>query len=199
MPEICTCGAQLPPDALFCHKCGKAQREIVDPEPQIPPVPFLPPQPAETAPVLAPLPLNFRNPIAVRIAMLVAVSATLLSFIPFLNWIAAGFFAVFFYRRRTGSLLNLAAGIRMGWITGLLMFAIMAVFLTLSVLMLQAVGGLAAFQEQFRTAMDPKVIESLKALQSGPELVRLLLQFFIFSTLLSMAGGAIGAKLLGGN
>ena len=199
MPEICSCGAQLPPDALFCHKCGKAQREIVDPEPQSPPVPFLPPEPAAAAPVLAQLPLNFRNPVAVRIALLVAVSATLLSFIPFVNWIAAGFFAVFFYRRRTGSLLNLAAGIRMGWITGLLMFAIMALFLALSVVMLQAAGGIAAFQEQFRSALDPKVIESLKALQSGPEIVRLLLQFFIFSTLLSMAGGALGAKLVGGD
>ncbi len=28
MPDFCTCGAQLPPDALFCHKCGKPQREI---------------------------------------------------------------------------------------------------------------------------------------------------------------------------
>src|SRR5258706_16455256 len=27
VPERCTCGAQLPPDALFCHKCGKPQRE----------------------------------------------------------------------------------------------------------------------------------------------------------------------------
>ena len=23
--EFCTCGAQLPPDARFCHKCGKPQ------------------------------------------------------------------------------------------------------------------------------------------------------------------------------
>ena len=25
VPEYCTCGAQLPPDARFCHKCGKPQ------------------------------------------------------------------------------------------------------------------------------------------------------------------------------
>ena len=33
MADFCTCGAELPPDALFCHKCGKPQREIVEPEP----------------------------------------------------------------------------------------------------------------------------------------------------------------------
>ena len=27
MPEFCTCGAELPPDARFCHRCGKPQRE----------------------------------------------------------------------------------------------------------------------------------------------------------------------------
>jgi len=81
----------------------------------------------------------------------------------------------------------------------LLMFGIMSAFLVFSVLMLQAAGGIAVFQEQFRNAVDPKVIESLKMLQSGPDIVRLLLQFFIFSTFLSMAGGALGAKLVGGD
>ena len=28
MPEFCSCGSELPPDALFCHKCGKPQREL---------------------------------------------------------------------------------------------------------------------------------------------------------------------------
>ena len=35
MPEFCTCGAELPPDSRFCHKCGKPQREeIAVEEPQ---------------------------------------------------------------------------------------------------------------------------------------------------------------------
>ena len=34
MPDFCTCGAQLPPDSLFCHKCGKPQRDVIEPEPE---------------------------------------------------------------------------------------------------------------------------------------------------------------------
>src|SRR5687768_8003276 len=126
MPDFCTCGAELPPDALFCHKCGKPQREIAAPEGQETPVPeVVPPPPIAAAPAITRL--NFRNPIAVRIALLVSVIAALLSFLPFLNWTAAGFFAVFFYKRKTGSLLNVSAGVRMGWITGLLMFSLWSV------------------------------------------------------------------------
>src|SRR4051794_25810245 len=101
MPEFCSCGAQLPPDALFCHKCGKAQRDIVVPEtiPQVEEV--APPVAARPAAV----PLNFHNPQAIRVALGAAAAAALLSIIPYVNvvcWLASGYFAVSFYRRRTG-------------------------------------------------------------------------------------------------
>src|ERR1044072_6162534 len=100
MPEFCSCGTQLAPDALFCHKCGKPQRDIVEPETAAPvAVETVPP--VINRPAQAP-PLNFRNPVAVRIALLVAVTATVLNlFLPLLAWMGAGFFAVFFYRRKT--------------------------------------------------------------------------------------------------
>jgi hypothetical protein len=197
MPDFCSCGAQLPPDALFCHKCGKPQREIVVPEtmPRVdtetaPPAVFVAP-PAQTKP------LNFHNPVAIRIALAAAGVATLMSFLPYLNWMAAGFFAVFFYRRRTGDHLNMESGVRMGWMTGVMMFAIMAVLLTLSVVFFHAAGGIAAIQAEFKNAVDPRVIEAMKLLQSGPDVARLLVQLFVFTTLLSMAGGALGAKMTG--
>src|SRR6266700_1313733 len=118
MPENCSCGTQLVPDSLFCHKCGKPQREILAPEPvpTEPPVQF--PLPGALPPVATvraeTAPLNFHNGVALRIALLVAAIATLMSFLPYLNWLAAGFFAVFFYRRRTGYLLNMESGVRMG-------------------------------------------------------------------------------------
>src|SRR5271157_613131 len=149
MPEFCTCGAQLPPDALFCHKCGKPQRELVIPETVAPP-PVAPPE-LRTQPRPEPLPVNFHNGVALRIAILVAATATLLSFLPFLNWLAAGFFAVFFYRRKTGSLLNVGAGVRMGWITGILMFGLSAIVFTAQQLPAALSGRLdARLQEQLK-------------------------------------------------
>jgi hypothetical protein len=193
LADFCTCGAELPPDALFCHKCGKPQREIVDPEP-FEPVVVVPPPVA--APPPAPTP-SFGNPVAIRIALAAAAVATLMSFLPYLNWLAAGFFAVFFYRRRTGALLNMESGVRMGWITGVMMFGMMALLLTVSLLFFQAAGGIAAVQAEFKNAVDPRVLEALKSLQSGTEVFRLLVQLFVFTTLLSMAGGALGAKMVG--
>jgi len=200
MPEFCTCGAQLPPDALFCHKCGKPQRELVEPEVHIP-------EHAEFAASLAPvplapetLPLNFRNPVAMQIAFSAAIVASLLSWVPILNvvmWVGAGYFAVFFYRRRTGHLLNLASGLRLGWITGVMMFAIVAVLFTAFAVVFNASVGIDMLQSQFRNASDPKVQEALQTLRSGWGVAIFLMQLFLFITCLSMIGGALGAKLVG--
>jgi len=202
MPEFCTCGAQLPPDALFCHKCGKPQRELVVPETVAPvvapaPLPQLQPRPE-------PLPVNFHNGVAMRIAILVAAMATLLSFLPFLNWLAAGFFAVFFYRRKTGTLLNVGAGVRMGWITGLLMFGLSSIVFAAQQLPAALSGHLdAKFQEQLKNlaAQDPLSQQMMQFFQTGPGVIVVLLfslvGLFLFTTGLSMAGGALGAKMVG--
>jgi hypothetical protein len=203
MPEFCSCGAQLPPDALFCHKCGKPQREIVVPEPVVEhPTETIPPPPEAPAP----LPLNFRNPVAVRVALIVAIIATALFFVlPFLNWIVAGFFAVFFYRRRTGSLLNVSGGVRLGWITGIIMYTIFAIPVLAQQLRAALTGRLApALQEQLRSlpGQDPKTIEQVtQFFQTGPGIVFMfvfsLVGLFLFVTGFSMAGGALGAKMMG--
>ena len=152
MPDTCSCGAELPPDALFCHKCGKPQRNIPAVEPQIPAPEVAPPPPAVAAPP-PPLPVNFHNPIAVRIAFLVSLVTALLSWLPLLNlvmWAGAGFFAVFLYRRRTGYLLTVRAGVQMGWITGVMSFAVTIVFFTATILPTALSGGVGAlFQAQF--------------------------------------------------
>ena len=202
MAEFCTCGAQLPPDALFCHKCGKPQREIITPEleqnsfgPQAA-VSTIPP-PVEQ-PAVDPPPLSFRNPVAVRVAFLMALIATALIFLQFVSWFGAGFFAVWFYRRRTGFLLNLESGIRLGWMTGLIMSAILTGLVTLSIVLLRVMGGVTALQSGFKNALDPKVVETLKMLQNPPELVEQLIVMFFLVMCLSMVGGALGAKLMGG-
>jgi hypothetical protein len=210
MPEFCTCGAQLPPDSLFCHKCGKPQREIVEPE--IVPTPVRDAA-AGPAPEVSPSPqaqpsqlpaLTYHNLVAVRIAFLVAPIALMLGAFPGLNlilWLAAGFLAVFFHRRRTGVLLNVRAGVRLGWITGVFMFAITTVIFTIRMVPAAANGEIVKlFREQMKNPADPKVQEALRTLETAPGLAFLLLlvllALFVFITFLSMAGGALGAKFV---
>lgn len=193
MADYCSCGTQLVPDSLFCHKCGKPVREITVAEPD-PPAPVVEPVPA--APPAAP-PVNFHNRIAVRVAALMAIMATLLFFLPYLNWLAAGFFSALLYRRRTGQFLSLESGVRLGWITGVLMFVIVTVLLTLTLGLISAAGGFSALPPDVKNALDPRFQEAMKTLQSGPAVAELLAMLFMFITLLSMAGGALGAKLGG--
>ena len=178
------------------------------PEPQPESVAELAP-PAAPAPEIAPQSpaLNFHNLVALRIAFVMAPVAFLLSWIPALNlvlWIAAGFLAVFFHRRRTGVLLNVRAGVRLGWITGVIMFAITTVIFTLTVVPVAANGGIATlFRQQLKNPSDPSVQEALRMLDSAPGLatvlIAMLFMLFVFITLLSMAGGALGAKFVSRN
>ncbi len=196
MPETCTCGSQLPPDAVFCHKCGKPQREIVVVESEAPAPPPLPPP---TPVILAPMesaPVNFRNMDAVKTSLMAAVLATFLFFIPYLNWLVAGYFAVFFYRRRTRQAVNIVAGVRIGWLTGLMTFAILAVLMYFSALVLRSPG-----------VMDMvKVLaqkDNLGPANGGHPAERpandraVGHQLFVFVTFLSMTGGLLGAVLTG--
>ena len=212
MADYCTCGAQLPEDALFCHKCGKPQREILAPEIEantypaaVPTVADVPPPPRpQPQPQPQPLPLNFHNPIAVRIALVVAVSATMLGLLlPFVSWLAAGFFAVYLYCRKTGFRLDVLAGVKIGWITGLILYGFSAVVFTAEQLP-DALSGhpgrtlleqmkSSSFQDPARMQQFTKLFQS----EPGTVILLLLVVLFVFVTCLSMAGGALGAKLVG--
>jgi len=202
MADFCSCGAELPPDALFCHKCGKPQRELTEVVVEAPaPVAQVELPPAAAA---RSAPLGFRNPLALRIAMLVAIGATALFWVlPIVNWLVAGFFAAFFYRRRSGSLMNVGAGLRMGWMTGLLAFVPFAT-ISLAVMLPAALSGrlAAAYQQQMKSfpLQDPaSVQEATRFIATGPgiavALSFTLIVTFVFITFLSMAGGALAAKL----
>jgi hypothetical protein len=213
MPDFCTCGAELPPDARFCHRCGKPQREEVIPETVE--------RRAEIAAVAAPVPpsrpplpgVGFHNPMAVRIGLLMASAASLSSPLPVwlaglaglvVWWLFAGFLSVYIYRRQTGQFLTVDSGLRMGWITGLLGSTMTAVLFTISMVPLARSGGVASmYEERFRklSATDPNVQQALKVLESPSGvailiLIALLLVFAIV-TFFCTAGGALGAKFGG--
>jgi hypothetical protein len=206
MPERCTCGAQLLPDAVFCHKCGRPVRELpgdAEPEstgpiPAAAPAPYVPPPPP---------PVSFHNRVAVRIAFWVALMAMVVTrlnpILTVLVWAAAGFMAVYLYRRQTGTLVNVRSGMTMGWITGVILFAMLTVSLTVELLVAQGREGgvVAQLRQQMQNSGNPNVKEALRVLDTpsglATILVVLLLMMFLFITLFSVAGGALGATFSG--
>jgi hypothetical protein len=207
MPEYCTCGAQLPPDALFCHKCGKPQREIIAPDIEANIYSTVPTAAAPVIPLPArpqPLPLNFHNPVAVRIALVAAFGGALISLLSLaLSWLAAGFLAVYLYCRKTGFRMDVLAGVKIGWITGLILYGFFAVVFTLQQLpdALNGHLGKSILDQMKNNAIkDPAVMQQMTTLvQTEPGMVILfvLAILFVVVTCLSMAGGALGAKLVG--
>jgi hypothetical protein len=87
-----------------------------------------------------------------------------------------------------------------------IMFAITTVIFTLTVVPAVANGGVNLLREQLKNRPpDPNVQEALRMLESAPAaglatvLLISLFMLFVFITLLSMAGGALGAKFVGRN
>jgi hypothetical protein len=209
VPEFCTCGAQLPPDARFCHKCGKPQYDYPAIETEADP-PAPPPVPSAAPSALPPLEISFHNRLAVRIGFLAALVAVLpfmlLLPVPFLPSVVAfltGFLAVFIYSRLTGQALSIRSGARMGWITGIFSFTFATAFFTITMVAISSQGKIADFfrehQDQLHLRTD-QLSAMTKLLEDPAGLIGLivvtLVMLFILLTALPMLGGALGAKVL---
>ncbi|MFL6352967.1 MAG: zinc ribbon domain-containing protein [Bryobacteraceae bacterium] len=199
MEQRCTCGALLPDDARFCHKCGKPQyEEDITRLAAEAPATTSPPTP----PVAPPPRISFHNSRAVMVSLVVAAVSLLglcvAAFIAPLLWpvvlCAAGFAAAMLYKGRSPEPLSPAAGARLGWMTGLWLFLVFAVSATLTSIYLASASGR----------------EALKALPNIPELAKMLdnphhflmsvlasiIPTFFMVTLLPGLGGMLGAKLV---
>ena len=205
MPEFCTCGAQLPPDARFCHKCGKPQYDypgIVEESVEAPAAS----EPQASAPSLAEI--GFHNRVAVRTGFLAALCAVLLFLFPlpfpFLRLLivlfAAGFLAVFAYTRRTGQMLSIRGGMRMGWITGIFSFVLISVLMSVALVAISNQGGLTTFLKNQLPTGDARSDTIAQALSDPAALAGgvlfALVMLFVVLTALPMIGGALGAKVL---
>ena len=200
MPEYCTCGAQLPPDARFCHKCGKPQREEDVPVEEQPIVIAPPPPPVQPA---EPPPISFRNAMAVRVALATGIPMFLLSAVAgplaLAVPVAGGFFAVYLYRRRTGQKVTVLAGARLGWISGIIVFAIVTVVLTLVMVMLSQPDFMQSMRDQMAkmsSVSQDELTKRIELLRTPSGLALGLLDAFLSYTLLTALGGAVGAKIL---
>jgi uncharacterized protein YqgC (DUF456 family) len=209
VPEYCTCGAQLPPDARFCHKCAKPQYDypgLEDAESALPPpLPVAVPPPLPVA--LPPAEISFRNRIAVKIgflAALLALGATMLitpvvqsGIVGMLVTFGAGVLAPLWYTRRTGQQLSVRSGARIGWITGLFCFGFSLVLFTLGIVALTNANSIPGLQDN--PTMKKAVQDLLKILNDPAQAVQgiiiVVVSMFLFITTLPMLGGALGARL----
>jgi hypothetical protein len=209
VPEFCTCGAQLPPDARFCHKCGKPQYDYpgIEETETAPPVIEVASLP-QTAYVPLPTEISFHNRLAVRIGFIAAAGAVMASMIPIplallrlpVAFVAAGFLAVYLYSRRTGQILSLRSGARMGWITGIFSFTLVSVIFTIMMVAVTSQGGLEKQLESQLQPNDPRW-EMVRQALNNPAMIAAglalyLMLFFVILTALPMIGGALGAKVL---
>lgn len=207
VPDVCTCGAKLPPDARFCHKCGKPQREeMIIEEPEVAPVeaavaPNVPP-PLPAAPQI-----GFHNRLAVRAALLagffalagVMVSSQVAQPLALLSLLAGGFFAVYLYERRSGQRLSVVSGARLGWLCGIFLFVLVAVILAVMAVMLSDPAMLSSLRDQLKAqgASAAAVQQMVEMFQSPSGVGAALVSSFVMLTVFTACGGALGAKVLG--
>jgi hypothetical protein len=207
--EFCTCGAQLPPDALFCHKCGKPQREQLAAAPEEEPVTAPEPEPASAeAARYAPPEIGLRNGLAIRVGVLAGSLAFVASSLPLhpgirmLFLLGAGAFAVYLYTRRSGYPMEVRNGVKMGWIAGLFCFVIFTVLFTISFAAMAYLvrdGGMTAYMEQQLTnmGMSAENIKQAMDLFRNPVQILLMLVWLFFTlTFIPALGGALGARFL---
>lgn len=222
MPEICSCGTQLVEAARFCHRCGKPQGDLLAPEePETfesipePEAPALKPPPLSPLADVALSEISFHNRAAVAVAMLVALVFWLITFVPlppviavpllFIDLLAGGFFAVWFYARRTGQTLTVRSGAHLGWLTGVFCFVIGTVVAAINMLLI----GFTAdknFWEAYKKVLIENGqaagdVEKLMQGMQDPSAVLLIVIFsmaFFFAVfvLLPVLGAMLGAKVL---
>lgn len=190
----------MPPDARFCHKCGKPQFDL--PEPELEPVqaPIVPPG-------LVVLPeTGFQKRSAIRSSLLAAVLGFMLILIPLpfgfdLFWklacsVASGFLAVVFYTRRTGQSVTARNGARMGWFTGLFIFLLVIIMMTAVFAALTTNPEMQSSFRQQLAGRQEAFDQVLAVLQNPASFAMLVLVIFMLFTVLCTAGGALGAKVL---
>ncbi|HWR52078.1 MAG TPA: hypothetical protein VN428_13275 [Bryobacteraceae bacterium] len=151
-------------------------------------------------------PVNFSNPLAVRLGFLAALMGNLFTFLLYFGcplWLfGAGLLAAMWYERRAQEPLTVERGVRMGWMTGLFSFMIFTVLFTFSFVAAVRSGE---FERTTRAQIENLPfgqgnVEAFLELLRSPMgmainlLVSLFVMFLVFTAFAAM-GGALAAKL----
>lgn len=208
MEQRCTCGAVLPEDARFCHKCGKPQYEediarlAAEAAPSTPAPASTPVTPAPSV-----ARIGFRNLRAVLITMGVAALSLVVLYLALLLLpplapvilCGAGFAAATFYKRQTLETLTKGGGAFLGLMTGLWLFLVVAICLVVVSVELSSPAG----QEIFKAASLklPQIAnnpEAAKLLDHPQELVNgvrgALIPMFFIITISAAFGGMLAGR-----
>lgn len=207
------CGQSVEEGIPFCPHCSAPQIRVVVTEPSVPAVLATEPsvgisssQPGATVVLPVAWSAAFR-PCA--LAALVAAILMGAGLYPLISMISVGFLAVVFYRQRwPGSTIKPAAGVRLGALGGLLLFAISAVLGTIIAFFLHKGPEIRAWLVQAidqaaKRTSDPQTLATFEWFKTadGLEVFTLLILvfFFLFAIGFGVLGGALGATLLGRN
>jgi hypothetical protein len=191
----CSCGAILPEDARFCHKCGAPQYEediarmnaVEEPLPTLPPPPLV-------AQVHPPSRIGFTNGRAVLISLAVA-AMSFLAIVLIANvappllfpiLVAAGFASVRIYIGRTMESLTPSGGAALGVMTWLWLYLVVA---TGSCLMIFTALGHEAVKEAVKTLKNP---DQAQQIIDHPSVV---VPSLILILLVGIVSGALGGIL----
>ena len=184
--------------------CGKPQREsdlafeseMAPPPAVVPEVVTAPPEPPPAPPI------TLANGAAVRAALLACGLAIVLSAaltplrLNLIATLAGGFLAVYLYRRRTGLPVSVVSGMRLGWMTGLFAFLLMAIMMILMVLALSDPQIAAEVKAQATQHGAGDINQLFEMLDKPSGVAMLVAGEFFSSTLLMGLGAMAGAKFL---
>lgn len=203
MEQRCTCGAVLPDDARFCHKCGKPQYEE-----DVERLAALEPSGPVQAPLDVPasttaqaVPIGFGNLRAVVITMVVAALALLVLLViailapplVLLVLCAAGYAAAFLYRRQSSQPLSTSAGAYLGVMTGLWLFLVFALLTA----MVGIEVGTPEGRDMLRAGLA-KMPEAAKMLDDPHQMILsiagMLIPTFFLATISAAFGGMLAAR-----
>jgi len=116
--------------------------------------------------------------------------------------VAGGFFAVYLYRRRTGQKITVLAGARLGWISGIIVFTMLTILLTVTVLVLSQPELVQSMRDQMAkmsSVSQEELTRNIDLLKTPSGLAVAVLDAFLTYTVLTALGGAVGAKFLSRN